>query len=45
MVKGFKLWMPGHRLLWTCVGVTRLGKDDMQVEIKVVAYVLEGGRG
>ena len=39
MEKGFEEWMPGHKALWTCVGVQRLGKDDMRVEIEVQAHV------
>lgn len=38
MVNNFKKWMPDHAPLWTCVGVTRLGEDDMRVEIEVEAY-------
>ncbi|KAE8381922.1 Endoribonuclease L-PSP/chorismate mutase-like protein [Aspergillus bertholletiae] len=38
MVRNFKKWMPDHEPLWTCVGVTRLGEDDMRVEIEVVAH-------
>ncbi|PYI25133.1 YjgF-like protein [Aspergillus indologenus CBS 114.80] len=38
MVRNFKQWMPDHEPLWTCVGVTRLGEDDMRVEIEVVAH-------
>ncbi|KXG50207.1 YjgF/Yer057p/UK114 family [Penicillium griseofulvum] len=38
MVRNFKKWMPNHQPLWTCVGVTRLGADDMRVEIEVVAH-------
>ncbi|KAI5305170.1 hypothetical protein KEM56_005102 [Ascosphaera pollenicola] len=38
MVDNFKKWMPNHSPLWTCVGVTRLGEDDMRVEIEVEAY-------
>ncbi|KAK7714460.1 hypothetical protein SLS57_007188 [Botryosphaeria dothidea] len=37
MVRNFKKWMPNHKPLWTCVGVSRLGEDDMRVEIEVVA--------
>lgn len=37
MTRNFKKWMPNHSPLWTCVGVTRLGRDDMRVEIEVVA--------
>ncbi|KAE8143768.1 Endoribonuclease L-PSP/chorismate mutase-like protein [Aspergillus pseudotamarii] len=38
MVRNFRKWMPDHEPLWTCVGVTRLGEDDMRVEIEVVAH-------
>ncbi|RAH63439.1 L-PSP endoribonuclease family protein [Aspergillus piperis CBS 112811] len=38
MVRNFKQYMPNHEPLWTCVGVTRLGEDDMRVEIEVVAH-------
>lgn len=38
MVRNFKRWMPNHQPIWTCVGVTRLGEDDMRVEIEVVAH-------
>lgn len=38
MVRNFKKHMPDHQPLWTCVGVTRLGEDDMRVEIEVVAH-------
>ncbi|KAF9732684.1 L-PSP endoribonuclease family protein [Paraphaeosphaeria minitans] len=38
MAKGFKKWMPDHAPIWTCVGVQRLGEDDMRVEIEVVAH-------
>ncbi|KAL2823432.1 hypothetical protein BDW59DRAFT_173434 [Aspergillus cavernicola] len=30
--------------IWTCVGVTRLGEDDMHVEIEVVARDPEGAK-
>ncbi|KAF9886782.1 hypothetical protein FE257_011159 [Aspergillus nanangensis] len=39
MVRNFRKYMPNHEPLWTCVGVTRLGEDDMRVEIEVVAHV------
>ncbi|PYH94551.1 L-PSP endoribonuclease family protein [Aspergillus ellipticus CBS 707.79] len=39
MVRNFKKYMPNHQPIWTCVGVTRLGEDDMRVEIEVVAHV------
>jgi enamine deaminase RidA (YjgF/YER057c/UK114 family) len=42
MTRNFEKWMPGHRPIWTCVGVTRLGEDDMRVEIEVVAHDPEG---
>ncbi|KAL1604795.1 hypothetical protein SLS60_004335 [Paraconiothyrium brasiliense] len=38
MVRNFRKWMPDHEPIWTCVGVTRLGEDDMRVEIEVVAH-------
>jgi enamine deaminase RidA (YjgF/YER057c/UK114 family) len=38
MVREFKKWMPDHSPIWTCVGVARLGEDDMRVEIEVVAH-------
>lgn len=38
MVQKFKEYMPNHQPLWTCVGVSRLGFDDMRVEIEVVAH-------
>lgn len=42
MVRNFKQYMPEHEPLWTCVGVSRLGEDDMRVEIEVVAHDPEG---
>ncbi|KAH6688365.1 Endoribonuclease L-PSP/chorismate mutase-like protein [Plectosphaerella plurivora] len=44
MVRNFRKWMPDHQPLWTCVGVTRLGEDDMRVEIEVVAHDPEGAK-
>lgn len=38
MVRNFKRYMPNHQPIWTCVGVTRLGEDDMRVEVGVVAH-------
>jgi enamine deaminase RidA (YjgF/YER057c/UK114 family) len=38
MVRNFKKWMPDNEPIWTCVGVTRLGEDDMRVEIEVSAH-------
>jgi enamine deaminase RidA (YjgF/YER057c/UK114 family) len=34
----FRKWMPNHQPIWTAVGVTRMGRDDMRVEIEVSAY-------
>ncbi|VUC31665.1 unnamed protein product [Clonostachys rosea] len=42
MVRNFKKYMPDHQPIWTCVGVTRLGEDDMRVEIEVTAHDPEG---
>ncbi|KAH6713723.1 L-PSP endoribonuclease family protein [Leptodontidium sp. MPI-SDFR-AT-0119] len=42
MVRNFKKHMPDHQPIWTCVGVTRLGEDDMRVEIEVSAHDPEG---
>ncbi|KAM0342398.1 hypothetical protein ACHAPU_009585 [Fusarium lateritium] len=42
MVRNFRKWMPDHQPLWTCIGVSRLGEDDMRVEIEVVAHDPEG---
>ncbi|KAL4862320.1 hypothetical protein BDV12DRAFT_45897 [Aspergillus spectabilis] len=44
MVRNFKKYMPDHEPIWTCVGVTRLGEDDMRVEIEVVAHDPEGAK-
>ncbi len=41
MARNFAQWMPNHKPIWTCVGVTRLGEDDMRVEIEVVAHAPE----
>lgn len=37
MNRNMKKYMK-HQPIWTCVGVTRLGEDDMRVEIEVVAH-------
>lgn len=42
MSRNFKKWMPNHQPLYTCVGVQRLGEDDMRVEIEVEAHDPEG---
>ncbi|KAF5964506.1 Yer057p UK114 family [Fusarium coicis] len=44
MVRNFEKWMPDHQPTWTCVGVTRLGEDDMRVEIEVIAHDTEGAK-
>ncbi|KAM0330609.1 hypothetical protein ACHAQA_003558 [Verticillium albo-atrum] len=44
MVRNFAKWMPDHQPIWTCVGVPRLGEDDMRVEIEVVAHDPEGAK-
>ncbi|KAG4440192.1 hypothetical protein IFR05_004337 [Cadophora sp. M221] len=44
VTRNFKKWMPDHAPIWTCVGVTRLGDDDMRVEIEVSAYDPEGAK-
>ncbi|SPO03149.1 related to L-PSP endoribonuclease family protein [Cephalotrichum gorgonifer] len=42
MVRNFKKYMPDHQPIWTTVGVSRLGEDDMRVEIEVSAHDPEG---
>ncbi|KAK0361849.1 hypothetical protein LTR91_020478 [Friedmanniomyces endolithicus] len=37
MKKNMQKWMPGHRPIWTMLGVTALGLPAMRVEIDVVA--------
>ncbi|CEL09354.1 Putative L-PSP endoribonuclease family protein [Aspergillus calidoustus] len=44
MVRSFKKYMPDHEPIWTCVGVTRLGEDDMRVETEVVPHDPEGAK-
>lgn len=44
MGRNFKKWMPNHQPIWTCIGVTRLGLDDMRVEIEVIAHDEEGAK-
>lgn len=44
MVRNFREWMPDHQPIWTCVGVSRLGEDDMRVEIEVQVYDPEGAK-
>ncbi|KAH8703271.1 L-PSP endoribonuclease family protein [Talaromyces proteolyticus] len=38
MVENFKKHIPDHEPLWTCVGVERLARPDMKVEIEAAAY-------
>ena len=38
MKRNFEKWMPDHCPIYTCVGVQRLGLDDMRVEVEVVAH-------
>ena len=44
MTRNFQKYMPSHAPIWTCIGVTRLGEDDMRVEIEVVADDPDGER-
>ncbi|KAI1746907.1 YjgF-like protein [Xylaria castorea] len=44
VVRNFKTWCPGHQPLWTCIGVQRLGEDNMRVEIEVQAFDPEGAK-
>ncbi|KAH6972314.1 Endoribonuclease L-PSP/chorismate mutase-like protein [Ilyonectria sp. MPI-CAGE-AT-0026] len=44
MVRNFRAYMPDHQPIWTCIGVPRLGEDDMRVEIDVVAHDPEGAK-
>ncbi|TQV97044.1 l-psp endoribonuclease family [Cordyceps javanica] len=37
MTRNLDRYMPGHRPIWTAVGVTRLAEDDFRVEIEVSA--------
>lgn len=41
MVRCLKKYCPDHQPIWTCLGVTRLGFDDMKVEIEVKAHASE----
>lgn len=42
MVRNFKKYMPRHEPIWTCVGVSGLGEEEMRVEIEVSAHVPPG---
>ncbi|KAI0549173.1 YjgF-like protein [Xylaria scruposa] len=44
VVRNFRTWCPDHQPLWTCIGVQRLGEDDMRVEIEVQAFDPEGAK-
>lgn len=37
-VENMKKYCPDHQPCWTCVGVQRLGQDDMRIEIDVTAH-------
>jgi len=43
MLRNAAKWMPDHKPIWTIVGVTELGEEEMKVEIEVTAHV--GGDG
>ncbi|KAF2850213.1 YjgF-like protein [Plenodomus tracheiphilus IPT5] len=38
-IEGWRRLMPGHRPVWTCVEITKLGIEGMQIEIEVEALV------
>lgn len=38
MTENFRKYMPDHSPLSECTGASRLGEDDMRVELEVVAY-------
>lgn len=44
MVRNLKKYAPDHQPLWTVLGVSRLGYDDMRVEIEVTAHDPEGSK-
>lgn len=37
MGRNVRKWCPDHAPIWTCVGVTKLGEEGMNVEIEVEA--------
>ena len=39
IVKCVKEFMPEHKPIWTCLGVAKLARDDMRVEIDVTAHL------
>lgn len=38
-IEGWQRVMPRHRPVWTCVGVTKLGIEGMEIEIEVEALI------
>jgi enamine deaminase RidA (YjgF/YER057c/UK114 family) len=38
-IEGWRRVMPDHRPVWTCVEITKLGIEGMQIEIEVEALV------
>jgi enamine deaminase RidA (YjgF/YER057c/UK114 family) len=42
IVENLREWMPNHTAVWTEVGVSQLGADDMHFEIEVEALDEEG---
>jgi enamine deaminase RidA (YjgF/YER057c/UK114 family) len=38
VVRQFRLRIPNHKPIWTCLGVAVLGDPGMRVEIRVTAF-------
>jgi enamine deaminase RidA (YjgF/YER057c/UK114 family) len=38
VVRQFRLRMPDHKPIWTCLGVAVLGDPGMRVEVRVTAF-------
>ena len=38
VVRQFGIRMPGHKPVWTCLGVAALGDPGMRVEVRVTAF-------
>jgi enamine deaminase RidA (YjgF/YER057c/UK114 family) len=38
VVRQFRLRMPNHKPIWTCLGVAVLGDPGMRVEVRVTAF-------
>ena len=38
MARQFRLRMPNHKPIWTCLGVAVLGDPGMRVEVRVTAF-------